>query len=176
MVARLKAESRAPADIRIREATPGDAESIASVLAAAFRELEPLYTPGGFRATVLSADAVRRRLAEGPTWLAEYGDSVVGTVSAVRRGDALYVRGMAVSPSDRGRGVASCLLATIEAYALAHQLRRLDLSTTPFLGAAIRLYQRAGFRFSHEGPRDLAGTPLLTMTKELEMSSRNRER
>jgi putative acetyltransferase len=155
-------------DIRIREATPGDAEAVAAVLAAAFREFEPLYTPGAFRATVLSADEVRRRLAEGRTWLAEYGHSVVGTVSAVGRGDALYVRSMAVSPNARGRGVASRLLATIEAFALAHGFRRLELSTTPFLRAAITLYERAGFRFGGDGPRDLSGTRLLAMTKELQ--------
>jgi GNAT superfamily N-acetyltransferase len=137
------------------------------MLAAAFREFEPRYTAEGYRATVLTADEIRRRLDEGPTWLAVRNGSVVGTVSAVRRGNAVYVRSMAVRPDARGQGVATLLLAAVEAYAAAHRLRRLDLTTTPFLDAAIRLYERAGFRHSDEGPRDLFGTPLLAMTKEL---------
>jgi hypothetical protein len=50
--------------------------------------------PEGFRATVLAPDEVPQRLAEGPMWVAERVGSIVGTVSAVRRADALYVRSM----------------------------------------------------------------------------------
>jgi hypothetical protein len=41
------------------------------------------------------------------------------------------------------------------------------LSTTPFLSEAIKLYERSGFRRSTEGPRELFGTPLFTMEKQL---------
>jgi hypothetical protein len=41
------------------------------------------------------------------------------------------------------------------------------LSTTPFLAFAIALYERFGFRRSDAGPRELFGTPLFTMTKDL---------
>jgi len=41
------------------------------------------------------------------------------------------------------------------------------LSTTPFLHPAIALYERCGFARTGEGPVDLAGTPLFTMTKAL---------
>src|SRR5260370_227302 len=44
------------------------------------------------------------------------------------------------------------------------------LSTTPFLDRAIRLYERFGFQRSDEGPLDLFGTPLFTMTKRLNES------
>jgi hypothetical protein len=42
----------------------------------------------------------------------------------------------------------------------------LFLSTTPFLNAAIRLYELNGFRRPGE-PHDLFGTPLFTMEKFL---------
>jgi hypothetical protein len=41
------------------------------------------------------------------------------------------------------------------------------LSTTPFLDAAIALYERCGFRRTAGGPLELAGTPLFTMEKRL---------
>jgi hypothetical protein len=43
----------------------------------------------------------------------------------------------------------------------------LALNTTPFLLAAVQLYERRGFRYTGEAP-DLFGTRLLTMAKEVE--------
>lgn len=176
-------------EISIRRAVAGDTAAIASVLHRSFAEFQPLYTEAAFRATTASSEQIATRMAEGPVWIAlgarlfprassehsgranaeislEAG-TVVGTVSAVPRGDALYVRGMAVLPSARGKGVARLLLAQVEQAAAAGAHTRLVLSTTPFLSAAIRLYEGAGFRYSDEGPRDLFGTPLLTMAKPL---------
>lgn len=153
--------------VETRRASVADAESVASVLEAAFREFEPLYTRDAFRATTPAAEQVRRRLDEGPVWVAEQHGMIVGTVSAIAAGDGLYVRSMAVHPVARGKGVGTHLLAAAEGFATAHHYRRLVLSTTPFLAAAIRLYEQAGFRRTDEGPHDLFGTPLTTMVKEL---------
>ncbi len=109
----------------------------------------------------------RARLGEGPTWIALLRDAVVGTVAAVSRGEALYVRSMAVVPEVRGRSVGRLLLEQVERYAGECGIRRLELSTTPFLASAIALYERSGFRPSEEGPHELFGTPLFTMTKVL---------
>ena len=101
-------------------------------------------------------------------WVALQTDDIVGTVSAVSQGDDLYIRGMAVLPRARGQKIGELLLMQMEGFALAYGYRRLILSTTPFLTHAIRLYEHFGFRRSSEGPHDLSGTPLLTMTKRLE--------
>ena len=154
-------------EISIRRAVASDAPAIASVLLESFREFQPLYTGEAFRATTASSEQVGIRMAEGPVWVALDGDDVVGTVSAAPRGDAFYVRGMAVLPSARGKGVARLLLAQVEQAATAGAHAHLLLSTTPFLTAAIRVYEQAGFRFCDEGPRDLFGTPLRTMVKQL---------
>jgi GNAT superfamily N-acetyltransferase len=153
--------------VRIREASPVDAESIAALLKAAFLEFEPLYTPGGFRATTPASDEIGRRFAEGPIWVAERDGRIIGTASVVPQGDGLYIRSMAVHPAARGQGVAALLLETVERHARAGARSRLVLSTTPFLDGAIRLYERAGFRRTEDGPHDLFGTPLMTMVKEL---------
>jgi GNAT superfamily N-acetyltransferase len=63
--------------------------------------------------------------------------------------------------------VGARLLAAAEAHAREAGCRRLFLSTTPFLTAAIALYERAGFARTDEPPHELLGTPLFTMEKGL---------
>ena len=74
------------------------------VLAEAFEAFRPLYTPGAFAATTPSAEVIAGRFGEGPMWVAEAQGTVVGTASAVARGDGLYVRSVAVLPAARGGG------------------------------------------------------------------------
>jgi ribosomal protein S18 acetylase RimI-like enzyme len=75
---------------------------------------------------------------------------------------------MAVLPAVRGSKLGPRLLQQVETWGSSHGCRRVFLSTTPFLHAAIRLYERAGFRRNGEGTQDLFGTPLFTMEKELQ--------
>jgi GNAT superfamily N-acetyltransferase len=165
---------QAEPSIRVRPAGSDDVSSVTSVLRESFAEEEPAYTPEAFAATTLTGERVQARMKEGPVWVALRDDAIVGTVSAVLRGEAVYVRGMAVLPAARGHGVGALLLAEAEGFARARGCTRLLLSTTPFLDAAIRLYERAGFRRSGEGPQDLLGTPLFTMVKELAASDQGR--
>jgi GNAT superfamily N-acetyltransferase len=157
------AETGSP-EITVRPATPADADAIAAVLLAAFREFEPRYSPEAFRATTILPDEVRRRLGEGPAWVAAW-DRVVGTVAALEGSDGVYVRGMAVEPRARGQGIGARLLAAVEAHARAGGHGRLHLRTAPFLTAALALYERAGYR--RTGVSDFFGTRLLTMEKRL---------
>ncbi len=147
-------------------AEPADAAAIAAVLAAAFREFEPLYTPAAFRATTPTAAEIEARWSEGPVWIARLGGAAVGTVGAVERAEELYIRSMAVVPAARGRGVAGALLSTVESHARSRGDARLTLSTTPFLTGAIALYERSGFERRLE-PLSLHGTELWAMTKAL---------
>ena len=91
--------------MQIRIAVPDDATAIASTLQKAFLEFEPLYTPQAFASTISSPDRIRLRMNEGPIWVALQDDVVIGTVSVAPKGDALYVRGMAVDPAARGSGI-----------------------------------------------------------------------
>jgi len=153
--------------LEIRRAGEEDAATIAAVLYESFLEFRALYTAGGFSATTPDAERVLARMSEGPVWVALSQDMMVGTVAAVVKDDSLYMRGMAVVPSGRGSGAGARLLEEVERYASGAGSRRVFLSTTPFLHAAIRLYSRSGFRRSDEGPHDLDGTPLFTMEKVL---------
>jgi putative acetyltransferase len=156
----------------IRRAVPDDSEAIVAVLRDAFAGHRASYTPAAYAATTPGAAEVRRRFGEGPAWVAVAGGSVVGTVSAVPKGEALYVRSMAVLPATRGQGAGRRLLQEVEAFAAAEGFRSLTLSTTPFLTEAIRLYEHSGFARTGEGPHDLAGTPLFTMAKPVAASRR----
>ena len=156
--------------VEIRRAEPDDTDSIASVLYEAFREYKPQYTQEAFAATAPTGEQIGARFSEGPVWIATQNGIAVGTIAAVPKQDGLYIRGMAVSPAAQGQGVGELLLAQAENFARLNNFTRLYLSTTPFLLSAIRLYTRSGFQSGSEGPHELFGTPLLTMTKTLHSS------
>ncbi len=101
-------------------------------------------------------------------WVALLKGEVVGTVSVVPQGQALYVRSMAILPAARGNRIGEKLLTQIEEFAIANGYKRLLLSTTPFLDRAIHLYEKFVFGRNGEPPHDLFGTPLLTMEKSIE--------
>jgi N-acetylglutamate synthase-like GNAT family acetyltransferase len=153
--------------VQIRFATLADAQAISTILRQAFVEFEPLYTPGGFAATTPTAEQIEARWDEGPVWIALLDGKIVGTVSAVPKGDSLYIRSMAVLPEARGHHVGERLLDQAESYAHEHGLVRLFLSTTPFLDRAIALYEKYGFQRKSSGPQDLFGTPIFSMEKFL---------
>ena len=149
----------------LRLAVLDDAPSIASVLYGSFLEYKSLYTPEGFAATTPTADQLKSRMLEGPLWVVSLDQAIVGTVSVVPKGESLYIRGMAVLPNARGQKIGELLMAHVESFASAGRLKRLYLSTTPFLGSAIRLYERFGYQRNSDGPHDLFGTPIFTMEK-----------
>jgi len=153
--------------IEIRLAVSGDAAAIAAVLYASFVAYQASYTDAAFTATTPTQDQIRQRKNEGPVWVAALSNLVIGTVSAVPKGDALYIRSMAVLPAAQGQRVGALLLQQIDHFGMANSYTRLLLSTSPFLRRATRLYGYMGFHSTSEGPHDLFGTPLVTMVKIL---------
>lgn len=158
------------APVRVRVAHDSDSEAVAILLRDAFAEFVPFYTVAAFAATTPEANELRHRLSEGPIWVAEGGDRIIGTVSALPRPAGVYLRGLAVAPAARGHGVARLLLDAVEAFARECNAARIHLRTTPFLFGAIRLYEAAGFVRTPEPPHDFHGTPLVTMEKLLRRS------
>lgn len=159
-------ETSNAAKVQIRLAKPEDAATIAKLLYEPFAEFEPLYTGEGFAATTPQPEQVLVRMKEGPVWIAFLEREPLGTVAAVAKGESLYMRGMAVLPGARGLGIGAQLLDQVMRFAADQGHTRILLSTTPFLQAAIRLYERHSFRQTDSGPRDLFGTPLFTMERD----------
>ena len=151
----------------IRRATTADLCEIAALMHESFIEYRNLYTEEAFLATIPTAEQIAVRMTEGPVWVAEHDAALVATVSAVPRGDDLYIRGMAVLPESRGLQLGQLLLKQVQDFARTQKHGRLVLSTTPFLLRAIRLYEGAGFQRADEGPNNLFGTPLFTMVKDV---------
>ena len=157
----------AAAQINIRRAVLEDATAVAKVLLDSFVQFKALYTDGGFSATTPGPEQILARMREGPVWIASRKNKDLGTVAAMVKGKAVYIRGMAVLPAARGSGTGAALLQHVENWANAQGCVRLFLSTTPFLSAAIRLYERSGFRRAKLRPHDLHGTPLFVMEKNI---------
>jgi ribosomal protein S18 acetylase RimI-like enzyme len=137
------------------------------VLHTAFVDYEHCYTHEAFAATTPSAEHLCVRMEEGPVWVALRGERIVGTVSAVLKGRACYLRSMAILPAAQGQRIGVRLLEQVEEFAREQGADRLYLKTTSFLERAIRLYERYGFQRIEEGPLALFGTPLFTMVKTL---------
>jgi ribosomal protein S18 acetylase RimI-like enzyme len=153
--------------MKVRLAISDEAKDIAELLRESFKEFESHYTKEGFAATTPDDNEIAMRMNEGPVWIACDGNEILGTVSAVPKGDALYIRSMAVSPRARKKGIGDSLLRHVEIFGRSQGVDRFILSTTPFLLSAIRLYKKFGFHRVDHGPDHLFGTPLLTMEKTL---------
>ena len=158
---------KTPSNALIRSAVREEAAIISYVLRQAFVEFEPLYTPEAFAATTPTSAQIQKRWSEGSVWVVAEGSQIVGTISAVPKAEGFYIRSMAVIPSHRGRGLGYLLLQTVEHAAKTQGIRRMFLSTTPFLTGAIRLYEQFGFH-RNDPPHELSGTPLFTMVKLIE--------
>lgn len=154
-------------EVQIRRAEREDADRIADVLLQSFEEFRPQYTEAAFVATTPKVELISERMDEGPIWVAERDGNIVATVGATRQGAGLHVRSMAALSATRGLGVGKMLLDEVENYATDNSFPYMILCTTPFLFAAIRLYEGFGFQRRDEGPSDLYGTALFAMVKEL---------
>jgi GNAT superfamily N-acetyltransferase len=101
------------------------------------------------------------------TYVAEDGDRWVGLVTGsleVEDG-RFHLFGMFVEPDARGRGVGAALVEAVIGWARGHGATRLYLGVTATNDAALRLYERCGFRPTGTR-RPLEHTPTLT---EIEM-------
>jgi len=155
-----------PAEIEIRSAVSDDAGAILKCLAVTFEPYRAEYSPAAFADTVLDDETVRVRLLQMHVLVAIASRNVVGTVSGVCHGEEGHLRGMAVLPEWRRTGVAAELLAAIESYLSAHGCKRITLDTTLPLKAAMKFYEKNGYRRS-ANVTDFFGMPLLEYVKQL---------
>jgi len=155
-----------PAEVGVRAATFADARAVSSLFKEAFCEFRQFYTTEAYRATVLDEPAIIHQIKQSRVWVAEYGESIAGTLTAVWKPDCIMLRSMAVRPNARGLGVGRKLLQYAERFARDNSCGRLSLYTMRFLKPAIQLYLSAGFRFTDEVEMP-HGVELLRMVKPL---------
>jgi putative acetyltransferase len=84
---------------------------------------------------------------EVTVFVARDGGAALGMLALVDRGDgSAEMKRMFVLPQARGRGVAADLIGALEDFATTHDIRTVQLETGPLQYAAIRLYERSGYR------------------------------
>jgi len=154
--------------IIIRLADFSDATDIADLLKDSFGEYKKLYTKRAFTETVLGVYKIKERIYNKRTWIILIDGAIRGTISLIPANNTLYIKSVAVAPVARRRGLGKLMLDHAEHEAKGMRLRYLELTTTHFLSAALQLYENSGFE--QRGQKDLYGTPLIRMTKDLKPS------
>ncbi|WP_376775387.1 GNAT family N-acetyltransferase [Cohnella nanjingensis] len=144
------------AEIRIREASPADAEPIRDLLLEAYGEYETRFPEGRWEPYRKElSDSVTR---EGPIarLVAEGDGRILGSVLLFDSGDSAYglpsleihtpvIRLLAVSRQARGRGVATALIEESARRSRELGAPTMYLHTSDLMAAAIKLYERLGF-------------------------------
>lgn len=82
----------------------------------------------------------------GFIFYATYHDEIVGTVSLLKKADAVYELGkMAVTEKAQGLGIGKILIEHCLDFARNRQIQKLILYSNTQLGSAIHLYRKYGF-------------------------------
>lgn len=103
-------------------------------------------------------------------WIAERDGVTVGSVFVVRQSATVAkLRMLIVDPAARGLGLGETLVNEVIAFARAKRYRKLSLWTHDVLGAARKLYQRAGFKVVHSAPHHSFGKDLVEEIWELKL-------
>lgn len=157
-----------PDNVGIRLATPDDSAAISEVLRDAFGPFREIYSTEAFPVVTPGAEEIEKRFEEGPQWVAVDDENVVGTVSVTFEPEGLYIRSMAVRPSEQGRGIGHKLLDAIDDYAADGDVKRIFLYTTYFVPGAKELYEKHDFKWVRDTPpEEWYGTPGLEMDKSI---------
>jgi GNAT superfamily N-acetyltransferase len=145
----------------LRRATGADAPAITELVAAAYRDYEPLIGRTPLPMLVHYADAVR----EHEIWVLDLDGALVGVIELEPRGDHLWVENVAVAPRWQGRGFGRRLLRHADDEAARHGLREIGLLTNERYVDNIAMYTRYGYRETDRVPHE--GTDLVYFRKRL---------
>jgi ribosomal protein S18 acetylase RimI-like enzyme len=120
------------------------------------------YVAAGLHEFVMNYDPARSRV-----WVCEYDNKMVGFLALMDRGEAAQLRYFLIAPAFRGLGLGRKLLDQYMAFLHQCQYRSTYLWTTEEQVAAIKLYQRYGFRLSEEKASTAFGKPLVEQRYDL---------
>lgn len=151
---------------QIRAAGHADCAAVLGCLAAAFAPYQSEYTSEAYADTVLTSETLQARLGHMHVLVATVNGSIVGTISAAMTQHEGHLRGMAVLPEFHGTGIAAGLLDAIETWLRSCGCARVTLDTTLPLTAAMRFYEKHGYRRSGK-TTDFFGMPLIEYIKDL---------
>jgi ribosomal protein S18 acetylase RimI-like enzyme len=137
--------------VQIREVRPGEFEDAGRLVVSAYRALPGAHMSAGYGDELA---AVERRSTEAEVLVA-VDEVLLGCVTFVPDAsspwaemleeDESSLRMLAVDPAAQGRGVGGALLDACVERARALDRSGLFLHSTPWMQAAHRLYEKAGF-------------------------------
>jgi predicted N-acetyltransferase YhbS len=153
-----------------------DVEAISKVLLNAFGAYREHYTTKAFEIVTPDVSEITKRFDEGPQWVAEIGNEIVGTVSVTTEPEGLYIRSMAVDPNVQGRGIGHKLMDAVNEFADASDHKRIFLYTTYFVPEAKTFYESHGYKWVRDTTaEEWYGTPGLEMDRNILASARASE-
>jgi ribosomal protein S18 acetylase RimI-like enzyme len=146
--------------MHIRRLAPTDAPAYRTLRLRALREHPEAFTSSHEEDAALPVEQAVQRLGslQQRFWGALEDGELLGIVGLERKPRAkerhkAVVVGMYVAPEHNGRGIGRQLLEALLADARAQGIRQLVLTVTQGNGAAMQLYERAGFRSFGVEPR-----------------------
>jgi RimJ/RimL family protein N-acetyltransferase len=140
--------------VRIRRATPNDAEALTELADAVSGEPEGwlISTDGEWRSPADERRYIKalRRYPHAAVFVAEAEDgALVARLSLARDTHPASAHvadlGLMVAKDYRGRGIGMALLGTAAEWARANSVRKLELHVFPWNEPAIALYEKFGF-------------------------------
>jgi GNAT superfamily N-acetyltransferase len=106
--------------------------------------------------------------AEDAAWIAEVDERRAGCVLCVHQDERIAkLRALLVEPDARGLGLGGRLVDEVVHHARRRGYAELTLWTNDILTAARRIYERRGFRLTHEAPHRAFGHDLVEQTWSL---------
>ena len=151
--------------IEIRPAEPREAESIRSIVRAAYAKWVPLI---GREPMPMRAD-YEQALTKHRFDLAVEGAEIRGLIETLAHDDHIWIENVAVAPEAQGQGIGQLLFAHIEQCALEAGLPQLRLLTNGAFEANLTLYTRLGF--VTDRVEEFMGGTAVYMSKTLENPS-----
>jgi DNA-binding MarR family transcriptional regulator/N-acetylglutamate synthase-like GNAT family acetyltransferase len=171
-IERLLDAKRSPnAQYTLRELRPGDIGWITHRHGALYHQ--EYGWDETFEALVaeIVSDYVKHRDPQRENcWVAEYQGEIVGSIFCVKKSKTVAkLRLLYVEPSARELGIGTRLVDECIRFARQAGYKKLSLWTQSVLGAARRVYERAGFHLVAEEPHHSFGADLVAQTWELEL-------
>jgi GNAT superfamily N-acetyltransferase len=173
--------------LTIRGARPEELDVVSTLLARAYAEYEERFSRrGAWDAYLADVADVRGRWGRSQLWVAELGGSIAGSVDYYPSGSGGYrypgvpfparwacLRCLGTDPDRRGIGLGRALVEHLIALARREGATHLALHSVPFMAAAVRIYQKLGFRRFPEHdflPRPDSASKVLAFALPLDLS------
>ncbi len=145
----------------IRAATSADAETVRSVVDAAYGHyVARIGKPPG-----PMLDNYAKRIADRQTWVLDDDGRIVGILVLEQGPAGLLLDNIAVLPDSQGKGFGRALISFAEAEARRRGFGEIHLYTHALMSENIALYRRIGFVETHRGNQK--GYDRVYMTKRL---------